>query len=76
MIKLIDEWRKAWKWFSVQAMGLAIAIQGAWAAVPDSLQSAVPHSIVTGVTMALLVLGIAGRLVDQAKPGMSDAGNP
>lgn len=76
MIKLIDEWRKAWKWFSVQAMGLAIALQGAWAAVPDSLQSAVPHGIVTGVTMTLLVLGIAGRLVDQTKPEAPNAGNP
>lgn len=76
MIKLIDEWHKAWRWFSVQAMGLAIALQGAWAAVPDSLQVAVPHGIVTGITMTLLVLGIAGRMVDQTKPEASDAGSP
>jgi hypothetical protein len=64
-MKLIDNARDAWKWFSVQAMGWAIAIQGAWLAMPPDLKARVPGDWVDALTMAILVLGIVGRLVDQ-----------
>lgn len=64
-MKLVSDWQQAWRWNSVHAMAAAAALQGAWAAVPDSLrQYASPH-VVTGVTIALLVLGFIGRLRDQ-----------
>ena len=66
-MKLIDEWRKCYKFVSVQAMVLAGAIQGAWVYIPDSLRASVPQNIVTGVTVALLVLGVVGRVIDQGK---------
>jgi hypothetical protein len=64
-MRLIDEWRGAWRWFSMQAMALAAALQGAWAALPDDMRQHVPGRIVTAATLALLVLGIGGRLVKQ-----------
>lgn len=64
-MKLIDNARHAWKMFSVQAMALAGAIQAAWIAIPADLQHQVPDNIVKGVTLALLALGVAGRLVKQ-----------
>jgi len=66
-MKLIDNARNAWRMFSVQAMALAGAIQAAWIAIPPDLQQQVPDNIVKGVTLALLVLGVAGRLVKQDK---------
>lgn len=66
-MKLVDDAKKAWSWFSVQAMAWAIAIQGAWEFVPDDLKAGIPPKLVTFVTMTLLVLGIAGRLVKQGK---------
>lgn len=65
--KLIDEARKAWRMFSVWAMGLAGAIQMAWLALPPDLISQVPERIRSGVTLALLGLGIVGRLIKQDK---------
>ena len=66
-MKLIDNARNAWRMFSVQAMTVAGAIQGAWLAIPASLQDQIPGDIVKGVTIALLVLGVLGRLVKQDK---------
>lgn len=49
----------------MHAMAAAIALQGAWTAIPDDLKMHVPGAMVNGVTIALLVLGIIGRLRDQ-----------
>ena len=62
---LVDNARSAWRWFSVQAMVLAGAIQGAWMFLPEDMKSSIPPGIVQAVTIALLVLGVAGRLIDQ-----------
>jgi len=66
-MKLIDDAKDAWKWFSVQAMTLALAIQGAWEVIPADMKTSIPSQYVTYVTLGLLVLGIAGRLVKQGK---------
>ena len=66
-MKLIDDWKQCWRWFSVQAMVLATAIQGAWMFIPPQLQASIPPGWVKTITISLLVLGILGRLVDQPK---------
>lgn len=66
-MKLIENWRKAWRMLSVQAMALAGAVQGAWIFIPTDMRDSIPANVVQGVTIALLVLGVAGRLVDQPK---------
>lgn len=65
--QLIPNWRKAWRMISVQAMAVAGAIQGAWLFIPPDMQASIPPDLVRGVTVALLGLGIAGRLVQQEK---------
>ena len=40
---------------------------GAWLAVPDDMKAGINPAIVNGACMALLVLGIVGRLVKQEK---------
>lgn len=67
-MKLIDEWRHAHRMLSVQAMALAAAIQGAWPMIPADLKSSLPPGLVHWVSIALLIAGIVGRLVDQGLP--------
>lgn len=67
-IQLIDDARKWWRMFSVQAMLWAGAVQGAWAAFGDDLKASVPHWMVTALTLFLLSAGIGGRMVKQAAP--------
>lgn len=64
---LIPNWRRAWRMFSVQAMVGAQAVLGGWAAMPDDLKAHVKVEWAIAVAAVLLVLGIAGRLVDQPK---------
>jgi hypothetical protein len=64
---LVENWRGAWRWFSLQAMALVAAIQGGWAALPDDLKQRFPARAVTALTLALLLLGIGGRLVKQRR---------
>ena len=66
-MKLIPEWKKAWRMLSIQAMTIATALQGAWLGVPDDMKAGISPNIVNGACMALLVLGIVGRLVKQDK---------
>ena len=66
-MKLIANWRKAYKMLSVQAMALATAIQGTWAVLPDDMKTTIPPQAVQWITMGLLVFGIVGRLVEQPK---------
>jgi len=62
---LVPNWRRAWRWISVQAMALAIALQAGWQALPPDLAARIPGDWVTALSVAVLVLGIIGRLVDQ-----------
>jgi hypothetical protein len=66
-MKLIANWRKAYRMLSIQAMAFATAIQGAWMFLPDDMKATIPPTVVQWVTMGLLAFGIVGRLVDQPK---------
>lgn len=62
---LVSDWRKAWKWLSVQANILNASFLATWAMLPEKFQNALPISTVIGIAVALLVLGTVGRVIDQ-----------
>ena len=64
-MKLVPNARRAWRWFSVQAMAISTAILATWAAVPDDLKASIPAEWVMVGAAVLMVAGIIGRLVDQ-----------
>lgn len=64
-MKLIDNWRQAWRFVSVQAMALALALQGVWINLPDDLRALIPDKLALSITAGILVLGLIGRLIQQ-----------
>ncbi len=64
-MKLVNNAKDAWRWFSVQSMVIAAALQGGWIMVPGDLRDNVPSWVATSVTIGILALGVIGRLVDQ-----------
>lgn len=64
-MKLVDDWKCCWRWVSVNCMILAASLQGAWATVPEYLRDRVPSWTVAVSTVALLILGVMGRLIKQ-----------
>ena len=64
-MKLVSDWRKAWKWHSTHAMAIAAVLPIAWAQLPNDLKSAVPDAWLPWIAGVVLVAGIIGRVVDQ-----------
>lgn len=71
-MKLVDDWKQAWKWLSVNCMAVAGSIQCAWIAVPDDMRASIPPTLVHWLTLVLLLAGIGGRLIKQGKPEEGD----
>jgi hypothetical protein len=66
-MKLVHNARQSWRWFSIWAMTLQGAAGAAWLSVPDDMRAAVPPAWLAYAAVALTVLGIAGRLIDQER---------
>ena len=73
-IRLVDDWKRAWRWFSVQAFLLLGAAGPVWAMIPQDWRSAVPSQWMGWAAAVLAVVGIAGRIINQDKP--ADGANP
>lgn len=65
VMKLVKDAREAWRWFSVQAMVLQGAVASSWLFVPDDMRAAVPAEWLAVAAIALTVMGVAGRIIDQ-----------
>jgi hypothetical protein len=66
LVKLLDNWKSAYKWFSVQLAALAAAGQLVLATMPnikDWLSDTTAHYIGAGLIFCI----IFGRLLDQSK---------
>ncbi len=64
-MKLVSDWRQAWRYYSTQVMAFAATVQLTWAQLPDDLKAPVPSHWVSYGTAALLAAGVMGRLVSQ-----------
>ena len=66
--RLVPDWKRAWRWLSVQSMSAALAVQITWASLDADMRSTIPRIVVGGLTVGLLVLGLIGRLIKQKDP--------
>ena len=66
-MKLVDNWRQSWKWFSVQFVAAATAVQLSVLAFPDSMRAWLPDWLMHVLAVVLLAAAALGRLVDQKK---------
>jgi hypothetical protein len=64
-MKLIDEWKMAYKFFSVQAMALGGISAATYAALFDSLKEFIGPQKAMMVVGGLFAFGILGRVIDQ-----------
>lgn len=67
-MKLVDNWKDGWKWVSTQCMALSVAVLGAWDVIPEEWKSALPAGGAKSLVLGLLLIGIVGRFIQQAKP--------
>lgn len=64
-MKLIPDWKDAWKWFSVQALAVLVALPLVWASLPADLKAFVPDGWERWILIAVAAAGLIGRIIDQ-----------
>jgi hypothetical protein len=60
---LVENWREAWTWLSIQVVTAAFV----WEMLPAETKALLPDSIEPHVTSFLLVVAAIGRVIDQQK---------
>jgi uncharacterized membrane-anchored protein len=58
---LVENWKEAWKWFSVQAITAALV----WEMLPLETRALLPDAIEPHVSAIFLVIAAIGRVIDQ-----------
>lgn len=64
-LRLIDDWRQAWKWSSMRFLGIGIAIQGVLQTAPGSVTQYVPQWILQTagtISFACMIAAAFGRV--------------
>jgi len=64
---LVENWRQAWRMFSVQALALLAALPVVWMTLPEDLKAMVPQDWTKYIMVAVAIGGLVGRLVAQPK---------
>jgi anti-sigma-K factor RskA len=64
-MKLIENWRDAWRFYSVQALAVIAALPIVWASLPPEWQAEVPGEWIKVMVVVVAVSGILGRVLQQ-----------
>lgn len=59
-LRLIDDWKRAWRWSSVRLLAIAVAVQTTLLAFP--LKDYVPQWIISTLATAALLITLAAGL--------------
>lgn len=65
-MKLVENWREAWKWHSVWIIAALSAAPYVWAELPDDLKASIPSEWLPLIAVLVGVAGIFGRVRDQS----------
>ena len=66
-MKLVSDWRKAWKWHSTQLLAVIAALPIVWMQLPPDVKDMVPESWMPYVVTVIAAGAIVGRLRDQGQ---------
>lgn len=67
-MRLVENWKQCWKWFSIHALVISGAIPSTWVWLPPELKASIPPSLMGAITAVIAICGVAARVIDQTKP--------
>lgn len=70
-MKLVDNWRSSWKWFSLQTIAAGGVVQLSFIAMPAELRAYIPDTWMHWVAVGTLATAALGRFIDQSKTNAS-----
>lgn len=66
-MKLVDNWKQAWRWFSVQALTIVMVIPLVWDSLASDIKEFLPENLEPWTLAVVAGAGLIGRLIDQNK---------
>lgn len=66
-MKLVENAKSAWKWYSVQALGVLAVVPMVWVDLPADIKSHIPDEWMPYVVSVIALGGLVGRLKAQSK---------
>ncbi len=67
-MRLVENWKSAWRWFSVQALAVTAAMPIVWAGLPADIKAMIPDGWGLWIFVIVGIGGIAGRILSQSAP--------
>lgn len=64
-MKLIEDWKDAWRWFSIWAGTVGSAMAATYAVMYEQLKETIPPQWMAALTAAVFIAGMVGRIIDQ-----------
>lgn len=61
-MRLIKDWKDAWRWMSVRCMVLSSTVVVAWEGMPADLKASLPQNLMSVICVVLMIFGIVGRI--------------
>lgn len=65
-MRLVKDARRAWRWFSVQALVVLGLVSVIWPVLPTETQALIPSAWHPWIMGAVAIGGVFGRVVDQS----------
>lgn len=65
-MKLVSDWKDAWRWFSVHIFLIIAALPPVWLSLPPDVKAFLPVEWRPWVFSVIAVAGVIGRVKDQA----------
>ncbi|MFE3838718.1 hypothetical protein [Pseudogemmobacter sonorensis] len=75
-MRLIPDWRRAWRYHSTQSMAVLAVLPLVWIEIPPDLKSHIPGALMPWILSAVALAGILGRLRDQGGADMGEGPGP
>lgn len=72
-VRLVNNWHRCLRWYSMHFIAAAGALQAAVLAFPEFMREWLPDYATHGVGLVILIGAVAGRLVDQEKRHVDDS---
>jgi formate/nitrite transporter FocA (FNT family) len=66
-MRLVSDWKKCWKWFSVQAGVIGSSMSIGYVSMYAQLKENFPPKYMMLVTAVVFALGVVGRVISQDK---------
>lgn len=65
-MKLVKNWRTAWRWFSMQLMSLVVLLPLAWEQLPIEVKVFIPEGWLPYILAGVALCAMVGRMIDQS----------